>query len=118
LESSLQRVVGDSGRWDIESHLLHWFARYARKETQDRHVRIGTKFVALAQHYGLPTRSIDWTYSPYVAAYFAMQGRPDVDGSTAWLCESDRPPAALREATDSGPATIESTPALRAGPGS
>ena len=80
LDSSLQRYVGDSGRWDIEAHLLRGFARYARKEMQHRDIRIGTEFVALAQHYGLPTRTIDWSYSPYVAAYFATRGRPDVDG--------------------------------------
>ena len=80
LETSLQRFVGDSGRWDLETHLLRGFARYARKEVQHRHIRFGAEFAALAQHYGLPTRTIDWSYSPYVAAYFATRGRTDVDG--------------------------------------
>jgi len=30
--------------------------------------------LAIAQHYGVPTRLVDWTYDPFVAVYFAAVG--------------------------------------------
>ncbi len=37
--------------------------------------------LAYAQHYGLPTRLMDWTENPLVALYFSTEGKFDVDGA-------------------------------------
>lgn len=44
------------------------------------------EIAALAQHYGLPTRLLDWTYDPFVAAHFALKGAIGRGGNLVVWC--------------------------------
>lgn len=44
------------------------------------------EIAALAQHYGLPTRLLDWSYDPFVAAHFALKGAIGRTGNLAVWC--------------------------------
>ena len=78
LETTLNRLGGPYER--LEHHLLRNFKKYSRRTAVEQ--ESVWNWLSVAQHHGLPTRLLDWTYSPLVAMHFATAetNKFDVDG--------------------------------------
>jgi hypothetical protein len=105
-----------TGGFEIhEKHLLTSFRKYAVESAV--HGDWIWNWLSLAKHHGLPTRLLDWTYSPYVAMHFATENFRDFDHDGAiWCVDYQKTnqvlPAPLRALLESESANIFTTEML------
>lgn len=79
LARRLQSYCPDRNLWPLrESRALRIFRRKAHNYlTNNAALDDDLRSLALMQHHGAPTRLLDFTKSPYVAAFFAMNDAVD-----------------------------------------
>lgn len=78
LESSLERIIGDSwssgkARTFEDFSIQQFRSKFHLYDRENVQPESRLAWLSIMQHYGVPTRLLDFTESPYVALYFALE---------------------------------------------
>jgi hypothetical protein len=66
---------------NMEQNLVKQFKKYANRQVVERDT--DWHWLSVAQHHGLPTRLLDWTYSPIIAVHFATSSMAEYSADSA-----------------------------------
>ena len=71
--------------FSTEQRILQHFKQEAAAHAPENPMGDELWWVELAQHYGVPTRLLDWSENPLVALYFACEDNSQQEDSVVWM---------------------------------
>ena len=79
---------GDTHKYltfSTEQRILQHFRQEAAAYVTQQRDESDIWWVELAQHYGVPTRFLDWSENPLVALYFACENNSQQEDAVVWM---------------------------------